>query len=110
MTVGGCRKDRGGTTCNLKRNRNASITINYTPDFDSTNNDDLELMAYALLPGTGVQGKTFPDMDPVACNYMTCPVKSGTQNLYRFGIKLPATYPIVSLILQHSIHKNVAFT
>jgi hypothetical protein len=95
--IEGCRKDRAGTTCNVKRNRNGTMTIKYTPDFDSTNNDDVELLGYALLPGTGTEGKPMPDMDPLACKYMTCPVAKGVQNKYRFGIKIPAAYPIVSI-------------
>lgn len=90
VTVGGCRKDRNSKACKLKRNVNAAINIEFTPDFDG---EDITMMAYALMPGIE---KSFPDMDPNACNYTTCPVAKGQKQSYTYGLKLAPTYPLVS--------------
>jgi ML domain len=91
VTVEGCRKDRNSNACRVKRNVKAAINIEFTPAFEG---EDLTLMAYALLPGIE---KSFPDMDPDACKFMTCPVVNGTQQTYSFGLKLAPAYPLVSL-------------
>jgi hypothetical protein len=90
VTIDGCRKDRNTGPCKLKRNVNAAINIDFTPDFDG---DDITLMAYAMI---GSIEKSFPDMDPNACNHMTCPVTNGTKQSYSFGLKLAPSYPLVS--------------
>ncbi|CRL05089.1 CLUMA_CG018023, isoform A [Clunio marinus] len=88
VTVEGCRKDRNSGACKVKRNVNATIKVEFTPDFDG---DDVTMMAYALMPGIE---KSFPDMDPDACKFMTCPVVSGTSSTYSFGLKLASAYPL----------------
>lgn len=88
VTIDGCRKDRNA--CRLKRNVNAAINIDFTPDFEG---NDVTLMAYALLGGVE---KSFPDMDENACNHMTCPVSNGVKQSYSFGLKLAPSYPLVS--------------
>lgn len=90
VTVEGCRKDRNSKACKVKRNVNAAINIEFTPDFDGS---DITMMAYALLPGIE---KAFPDMDENACNFTSCPVTSGTKQTYTFGLKMAPTYPLVS--------------
>lgn len=90
VTIDGCRKDRNIGPCKLKRNVNAAINIDFTPDFDG---DDITLMAYALVSGIE---KSFPDMDENACNHMPCPVTTGIKQSYSFGLKLAPSYPLVS--------------
>lgn len=90
VTIGGGRKDRNSKASKLKRNVNASINVEFTPDFDG---NDITMMAYALMP---LVEKPFPDMDPNACNHTTCPVVKGVKQTYSFGLKLSTTYPIVS--------------
>lgn len=89
VTIDGCRKDRNTGPCKLKRNVNAAINIDFTPDFDG---DDVTLMAYAIIGGIE---KSFPDMDANACNHMSCPVKNGNRQSYTYGLKLAPTYPLV---------------
>lgn len=91
MTVEGCRKDRNSKACKVKRNVNAAININFVPDFDG---EDITMMAYAVMP---MIEKAFPDMDPNACNYTTCPVENGVAQTYSFGLKMAPTYPLVSI-------------
>lgn len=91
VTVEGCRKDKNSKACKVKRNVNAAININFVPDFSG---DDVTLMAYALMPGIE---KAFPDMDPNACNFTKCPMEEGVAQTYTYGLKLAASYPIVSL-------------
>lgn len=69
----------------------AGININFTPDFSAEN--ETTMMAYAMMPGIE---KAFPDMDPDACKFMTCPVVEGQLNTYSFGLKLASHYPLVS--------------
>lgn len=69
----------------------AGINIGFTPDFSGGN---ATMMAYALMPGID---KAFPDMDPDACKFMTCPVVEGQQNTYSFGLKLASHYPLVRI-------------
>lgn len=90
MTVEGCRKDRNSNACKVKRNVNAAINVEFTPDFDG---DDITMMAYAVMPGIE---KSFPDMDSNACNFMTCPVAKNNKQTYTFGLKLAPSYPLVS--------------
>lgn len=90
VTVEGCRKDKNSKACRVKRNVNAGINIEFTPDFDGS---DITMMAYALMPGIE---KSFPDMNPDACSFTTCPVESGKRQTYSFGLKMAPTYPLVS--------------
>jgi len=88
VTVEGCRKDRNSKACKVKRNVRAAINIEFTPDFEGEN---ITMMAYALFPG---MEKSFPDMDPNACNYTACPVVKGNKQTYTLGMKLSSGYPI----------------
>lgn len=90
VTVEGCRKDKNSKACRVKRNINAAINIEFTPDFDGS---DITMMAYALMPGIE---KAFPDMNSDACSFTTCPVENGKRQTYSFGLKLAPTYPLVS--------------
>lgn len=89
----GCRQERNAASeCKLRRSENASISVEFTPDFDG---DDLTMLAYTTVP---IEAQ-WPGMDGNACNYMPCPVQSGVSTTYNFAVKLTPQYPRVCFII-----------
>lgn len=90
MEVVGCRKERtAAAECKLRRNENASIAVEFTPDFEGS---DVTMLAYTTVPLEA----QWPGMDGNACNYMTCPVQKDVLTRYTYGVKLTPEYPRVS--------------
>ena len=90
VEVMGCRKERNAATeCKLRRNENASISIELMPDFDGTN---ITMLAYTTAP---IEAQ-WPGMDSDACKFMSCPVQKDVLTTYIYAMKLTPEYPRVS--------------
>lgn len=76
--------------CALKRGGSGSISIDFTPDFESKSP---EFVMSLMVPVE----TAWPGMDKNACNFMTCPVVKGVQNFYNFSVELNEKFPVVSL-------------
>lgn len=99
----GCRKERNAASeCKLRRSENASLAINFTPDFDG---DDVTLLAYTTVPVEA----PWPGMDKDACKYMSCPLQKNVPVDYNYAVKLTPQYPRVTLINFSQFHKNNDF-
>lgn len=92
VSIEGC-KGPTNKECKLKRTNNASIVIDYTPDFDA---DDVKLTIYSLSFGE----KQWPGMNTNACEFTKCPIENGVANKYTYGVQLNPTYPVVSSLLE----------
>lgn len=82
-----CPMDENTKACVIKRGTEASMAIDFTPDFDGS---DVQLMAYGIIMGEPI---AFKDMNPNACLYTSCPVASGSKQTYNYSLKLSTAYP-----------------
>ncbi|CAO1425378.1 unnamed protein product [Diamesa tonsa] len=82
-----CPMDDKTKACVVKRGTDASMAIDFTPDFDGS---DVQFLAYGIIMGETI---AFKDMNPNACMYTSCPVASGTRQTYNYSLKLSRAYP-----------------
>ncbi|KAI5642869.1 ML domain-containing protein [Phthorimaea operculella] len=89
--VSGCSDD--AKECVLKRNTNASITIDFTPSNDVKS---IETEVHGIIMNLPVP---FPLSQPDACkdNGLTCPLKGGEKALYRTSLPVLKSYPKVKV-------------
>ncbi|KAL7025382.1 hypothetical protein ACKWTF_013456 [Chironomus riparius] len=76
--------------CSLKRGNNASMVVDFTPDFDA---EDSTVTIHAISFGE----KAWPGMDTNGCKFMTCPIESGVNNTYSYGVQVSYTYPLATV-------------
>ncbi|CAH0400150.1 unnamed protein product [Chilo suppressalis] len=89
--VSGCADD--AKECILKRNSNATISIDFTPSQDVNN---IETEVHGVIMNLPVP---FPLPQPDACkdNGLTCPVKGGQKASYRTTLPVLKSYPKVKV-------------
>lgn len=74
--------------CILKRGSNYTLEMDFTPDFDAS--EDLTVTASSWVISAWVD---FPGQNTKACDWMTCPVTKGTRQAYTFKLKMDKNYP-----------------
>ncbi|XP_028165977.1 ecdysteroid-regulated 16 kDa protein [Ostrinia furnacalis] len=89
--VSGCAED--AKECILKRNSNATITIDFTPSLDVKT---IETEVHGVIMNLPVP---FPLPQPDACkdNGLTCPLKAGEKANYRTTLPVLKSYPKVKV-------------
>lgn len=90
VAIEGCGKS-AGRECTLKRGLNASMVVDFTPDFDA---DNTKATIYAI----SFNEKAWPGMDTDGCKFMTCPIENGVPNTYSYAVEVSMKYPKVSLL------------
>jgi hypothetical protein len=73
--------------CELIRRNDYHMNVKFTPQFEGSN---LTMLAYAMINGKAV---AFAGMNGQACDYMKCPIASGTQQSYIFNVNVDANKP-----------------
>lgn len=72
----------------LKRGSNYTLDMDFTPDFDAS--DDLSLVASAFVVSAYVD---FAGMDTNACHWMQCPVEKDKRQTYTFKLSMDSSHP-----------------
>ncbi|XP_041981412.1 ecdysteroid-regulated 16 kDa protein-like [Aricia agestis] len=89
--VSGCAED--AKECVLKRNSNATISIDFTPSVEV---DKLETEVHGIIMNLPVP---FPLPQPDACHDsgLKCPIKAGTKAAYATTLPILKSYPKVKV-------------
>ncbi|KAL0878740.1 hypothetical protein ABMA27_003788 [Loxostege sticticalis] len=99
--VSGCADD--AKECILKRNTNATITIDFTPSQDVSS---IETEVHGVIMDLPVP---FPISQPDACkgNGLSCPLKAGEKANYKTTLPVLKSYPKVRVTVKWEL-KNSA--
>jgi hypothetical protein len=73
--------------CILDRGEKYFMDVKFLPEFGGSN---LTLLAYANIAGRFVE---FDEMNSNACDFMKCPIESGTEQSYIFHVKVELNKP-----------------
>ncbi|XP_045499950.1 ecdysteroid-regulated 16 kDa protein-like [Colias croceus] len=89
--ITGCAPD--AKECVLKRNTNATISIDFTPNMDVK---AIDTVVHGVIMNLPVP---FPMPNPDACKDegLTCPIKSGEKQAYRATLPVLKSYPKVKV-------------
>uniref|UniRef100_A0A499FUT3 MD-2-related lipid-recognition domain-containing protein n=1 Tax=Anopheles farauti TaxID=69004 RepID=A0A499FUT3_9DIPT len=107
VTITPCPEAAEGNICNLHRNKNVSLSFDFTPKFNAEN-----LIAEVVWTRQ-LFDTPFMGMDSAACNYTTCPIHSGQRQTYTYQLEISKRYPPkqydVKWMLRDQYYKSCCF-